>query len=297
MDQPPIIPGTKLDQDVLLPAKENEFITTEVFFYVRNNMVKNKKMWMNLEPSVVENFGTLVCAAAAPSSRSGDGGGGGDDDDFSTLREDSCFTVGFQSIFLKNIGIVTGVRTTNQKNIQKNNIPIIIHDINGAQVEWAIGAAVQYLIQHNTPPGGMISNDVFSSANQWGFGETIMFALAVTFVVLSSLVVLAKFIDCLCLDKIGRYIFQHGSMRRKQQRRRGGGKLNRSGGGGTGRHSVRGGYDRVRTEEEEENDMSSIEINSTIEDLANKKQQQQVDRSILAKGPTALKWKMSDEGI
>ena len=310
-DQPPVIPGTKLDQDALLPATENEFITTEVFFYVRDNMVKNKNMWMNLEPSVVENFGKLVCAAAAPSSRSGDGGDGDGDDgnDFSKLREDSCFTVGFQSIFLKNIGLVTA-------GVNQKNIPIIIHEINGAQVEWAIGAAIQYLIQHNTPlPDGMISNGATTSTDerkqgllQWGFSETIMFALVVTFVVLSSLVVLARFVQsfhCLCLDKIGRYIFLHGSMRRKQQRRqgrgRGGGKLNRSGGGGgAGRHSVRGGYDRVRTAEEDENDddddVLSIEMNSSTIEVANKNNNK-MNRSIPAKGPTALKWKMSDEGI
>ena len=233
-------------------------IATEVFYYVREDITDsgsinhqgdqgkwqnhNIDYWMNLNDPTVNQLGHSVCQ----------GDGDGLDPMIASLREDSCFTIGFQTSFLKHIGVAP-------HSIQANQQPQIVKNMNGIQVEWAIGAAIQHLgIYRN-------SNTYVSTPTkdklEWSESETIVFALGVTFAVLSGLAVLAKVISSTDIaSTIGNRLFLDKYATRGGRRR----KAKNS-------DVKKGKYKRVNNTEEE-------------------------DGVRLARGPVALKWKTSDEG-
>jgi hypothetical protein len=260
-NQPPHIPGTILDQGLLSlksASGQKGLIATEVFYYVREDITDsgsinnqgdqgkwqnhNIDYWMNLNAPTVNQLGHSVCQ----------GDGDGLDPMIASLREDSCFTIGFQTSFLKHIGVAP-------HSTQANQHPQIVKNMNGIQVEWAIGAAIQHLgIYRN-------SNTYVSTPTkeklEWSESETIVFALAVTFAVLSGLAVLAKVISSTDIaSTIGNRLFLDKYATRGGRRR----KAKNS-------DVKKGKYKRVNNTEEE----GGVR---------------------LARGPVAIKWKTSDEG-
>ena len=240
-DQPPIIPGTELDQGALAPtnsassaSRRNNsdpvpLVATEVFYYVRDEFRASSQMnsqlhnrFMELSPESTLLFGRAVCTSSINEKEG---------------REDSCFTVGFQAMFLKYIGVTRA--------------PKIVRDIGGVQMEWAIGAAIQHLVMYGQPP----SSNGAPRVGVWSFGETIVFALGVTFAVLGSLVVVVKWILATdCLSDLCQWVY-----------RMTGGSGGRAGGGGIRARRKRRGspkvrnYDRVQTQDDDENGVA-IEI-------------------------------------
>ena len=255
-NQPPYLPGTKLDRGALLPTNKLEQVAmTEVFYYVRQDLIEvswipkyTRSTLMDLSPTAVTNLGNIVCSQIVPSGTT----------DMTTSLENSCFTLGFQATFLKHIGITS---------IQH---PKVVKDMNGAQVEWAMGAAIQHLSMYRRSSISLRPTGA-ESTQMWSFGETIIFAVAVTFAILGGLVVLAKVVySSDVLSNFGRRIFLGGVIRAARHGRR---KAKNS--DLKSDRPSRRKYNRVQTEEMERLDQKKIP----------------------ARGPTALKWKTSDDGF
>jgi hypothetical protein len=283
-DQPPYIPGTVLDQGALSPIKNNHavpMIATEVFYYVRENVQSPQIQQslqhhlMDLSPTYTEMLGNLVCSS-----------GSGENNQHQE-RDDTCFSIGFQSIFLNRIGALSSDSAT-----KKMPTPKAIQNIGGVQVEWAIGAAVQYAVTYDPHSSSSFSTlSIKTTSSYWSFSETIFFALAITFATLSFLVVLAKMVSSThCLSNLGRHVFNltggHGARRRTQGRRnKNGDKFKNS---DVKKRKQFTKYERVQTEEDNDDATSRIEIEMNNSSGGG---------SRTARGPVALKWKLSDDHI
>jgi hypothetical protein len=237
-NQPQYIPGTILDRDALLPSDKIPFVATEVFYYARDDILKNKDQkydhmknnyLMNLLPKYSNNLGKLYC----------------ENSDDTRLWESNCFTIGFQTIFLQNIHVVGS----------SSKPPKALQSMSGVQVEWAIGAAVQHLASqahHNN-----YNTITTTTTNSWSFSfsETIFFAIIVTFAILCGLIILAKFVSSTeCLYTFGYQIFLYSgrNLNTSTRRRRKDGKNSDI------KKPNTKGYDRV-----DENDNTSIDIELT----------------------------------
>lgn len=125
---PDIVPGVSMPSDspvshVLQPSLRGEFIATENFFYIRND----------LKSACDENIMDLASAAVVGSSVCADEFGR-----FGALDPDNrgCFAFAYQSTFLKQIGAVG------------SHTPTVRREIDGNELDWAVGAAIVHFVDH-----------------------------------------------------------------------------------------------------------------------------------------------------
>jgi len=127
---PAIVPGvqqTTINGGIMQPALEGSFIATENFFYIRNDILPEiaPLSAMDLSEDVVTKLGQQVCTEVMESS--------------SKIEDPNkyCFAIAYQSVLLEQVGAV-GEHT-----------PTVTRTINGADVDWAVGAAVVNYIERN----------------------------------------------------------------------------------------------------------------------------------------------------
>jgi len=97
-------------------APQGNFIAIENFFYSRNGFENTQAENLKLEPATMEELATRACAKSYTSPL--------DEND-----EKRCFALTYQGLLLKYLGMV--------------NLDVrIAHEIEGSEVDWALGAAL-----------------------------------------------------------------------------------------------------------------------------------------------------------
>ena len=164
-DQPVVIPGSSDPHGMKM--LEGSFLATEVFYYAREHApMRENETWQDfdLSSSKVVELGNRLCESIG-SAGQGDSG-----------SDNGCFSIPFQTALLKHVG-ATG-----------EHLPTVTKDINDVQVEWALGAAVQYLASTVKEKSNMNNDDPADAI----VGESVMFMLGVTFFALLMIFMLAR---------------------------------------------------------------------------------------------------------
>lgn len=192
-DQPVVIPGS----DPSAPAKlEGPFLATEVFYYLRVNSLGDSWRDYDLTPAKSQKLGNQLCEALEDSKTSGK-------TNASAKIDNQCFTVALQTAFLEKLG-ATG-----------HFLPVVTKDVQGVQVEWALGAAVQYLastVKERNKSYGSDSGDSLMASS-------ILFMLAVSAFALLMIFALGRMVS----KSQSLRIWATRSLRRRRRAKRSGG--------------------------------------------------------------------------
>lgn len=195
---------------------------------------------------------------------SGSGSGSGTGAAAAAPADDGCFSIAFQTAFLEYTG-ATGA-----------HLPVVTKDVDGVQVEWALGAAVQYLASTVKERSNTDGRDDGADAI---VGESVMFMLAVSFFAILMMLMLARVV----MQWQPLKIWATRAMRRKRHR----GRRNRS------------KYTKVAQHDDDvaaDDRTSKAEVSGGEVDHASVVVEMQMN-SRAARGPVALKWKLSDDGF
>jgi len=145
-----------------IPLRGN-FVATENFFYVQNDLSMKLEELARLESSTLDSAGEQACSKAI--NLSADEIAKMESGEASATDPKQCFGLVFQAVLLQSLRAFTSPDVSVQ----------IAHQINGGDVDWALGAALVHYLDGNVgvSPGREPLDSIF-----WYLGPPLLLVLA-----------------------------------------------------------------------------------------------------------------------